>query len=472
MILTYRKQKIEFEKGENLLAVLQRAGVPVFAPCAGRGTCGKCKVKLNYFTVPSKHEEEYLTGEELAAGIRLACCIRLEQACTVETAETVHTVATVPQNKADSLEKSAHLRAFCDLGTTTVTVAFADDDNKIVDSVSEVNAQIAYGADVLSRIGDRAHHADMTRLIRRQLEKMVGCKADSLVVSGNTSMLHLLAGADTSTLGVYPFTPVFTDSVTIQTGALTITTLPCLNAFLGADAVAGVLACKPEKAYKLLVDLGTNAEIVLFNQENLFAVSAPAGPAFEGADIRCGCAAVDGAVSSFRLENGTRILETIGQKPPIGICGSGLLDLIAALRTNGLLSADGTLSGGTFTVIGNIKLYAEDVHAFLLAKAAVRTGIDLLLKKAGCSGGEISAVYLSGGFGTYLDPVSAAVIGLLPPALAAKATAAGNTSLLGAMEYAGNSHRLPPNRTVFNPAADEGFNECFMKNLTLPALSQ
>ena len=467
MILTCLDRTIEFEKGENLLAVLRRAGVPVFAPCSGRGHCGKCKVKLNYFTEPDAAERSLLTQMELANGVRLACRTVLEQNCAVQLAEEWQRFAAVPQRKTEKSEDSAHLRAFCDLGTTTVTVAFVNERDEIVDSVSQVNAQISYGADVLTRIGNRDAHAEMTRLIREQLQKMVGCKADSLVVSGNTAMLHLLAGVDASSLGVYPFTPVFTDPIEIKTETLTIKTLPCLDAFIGADTVAGVLFCRPEKEYKLLIDLGTNAELALFNRERLFAVSAPAGPAFEGVNIRCGSPATEGAIASFRLKNGRRVIETVGQKPPVGLCGSGLLDLIAALRAHGELTAEGRLKNGIYSVFGDVKLYPEDVHAFLLAKAAVRSAVELLLEKAGIGGEAIASVRLSGGFGTFLNPHSAAAAGLLPPALAEKAEPAGNTSLLGAITYASGRRSLPPERTVFNLSLEEGFNDRFVQSLTL-----
>ncbi len=466
MILTVSDRTIEFEQGETLLAVLQRAGVPVFAPCSGRGSCGKCKVKLNCFTNPTAAERALLTQAELDDGVRLACQTVLEQDCAVQLVEEPKTMAVTPSKKTDRSEKPAHLRAFCDLGTTTVTVAFVNESNEIVDTVSRVNAQIAYGADVLTRIGNKEKQPEMTRLIREQLREMVGCKVNELVVSGNTAMLHLLAGADASALGVAPFTPSFTDPIEIDIGSLTVRTLPCLDAFIGADTAAGVLFAEPGDEYKMLIDLGTNAEIALFDRTRLLAVSAPAGPAFEGANIRCGCAAVEGAISSFRFENGQRVIETVGLKPPVGLCGSGLLTLIAALLAHGELTPQGQLKHGVFDVFGAVKLYAEDVHAFLLAKAAVRTAIDLLLQKAEVDAAQVSAVLLSGGFGTFLDPASAAAVGLLPPALAQKATAAGNTSLLGAIAYGAGRRLLPPERTVFNLSREAGFHDCFLRNCT------
>ncbi len=456
-------QKIECKSNESLLCALRRAGVSFFAPCAGKGTCGKCKVKLNHFTEPTESEKSMLSADEIAQNIRLACRTMPSEGMEVEAVSDFTSIATVDiEHKAS---ETACLRAVADIGTTTVTVAFIDENGEILNAVSENNAQSAYGADVISRIeGDIQAQQ---KLITDQLKRMVGCKANKLYVCGNTIMLHILLGEDCSGLKHHPYKPVFLNSQRKKTDNLTVITLPCLSPFIGADITAGIIAAKPGKEYKLLIDLGTNAEIALFNKDKIFASSAAAGPAFEGANISCGMAATDGAIYSFSLENNTKNICTINSKPPAGICGSGLLDLICALRKAEIIAENGRLQDGTYKVTGNVTLTAKDVYEFMLAKAAVRTCTDMLLEKAGIAADDICEVILSGGFGTYLNPESAAATGLIDEKLSAKARSAGNTALSGTAMWAAGSQSLPESIEILSLAGSSEFSERFIDNISL-----
>ena len=459
-----QKRQIECKPDENLLCALRRAGVSIVAACGGRGDCGKCRVKLDSFTSPGEAEQRLLTEKELAQKIRLACMTMPADGMCVEIVNSQKKIATV--DYLGQKPKTASLRAVADLGTTTVTVAQVDENGNIVSAVSENNAQSTFGADVLARIEASEHDGgEQHRLIVSQLKRMAGSKVKELVVAGNTTMLHLLLGENCTGMGRYPFTPSFLAPQKKELDGMVFRTLPCLHSFVGADIAAGIIAAKPGDKFQLLVDLGTNAEIALFNREKVFATSAAAGPAFEGAKIRCGSAAVDGAICSFRLENGEKSVETIGGKPPLSLCGSGLLDAVAALLENGIIDETGAMTSEKCVLADPVFLCAEDVREFQLAKSAVRTGIEMLLERAGVGFEKIERVLLGGGFGTFLNADSAAATGLLPPEAAKKAVPAGNTSLLGAAAYAYGNTALPENAEVFNLAETGEFNDRFIDNL-------
>lgn len=463
LCLNGKKYKQECKSNESLLCALRRAGVCFSAPCSGKGTCGKCKVKLNYFTEPTDTEKKLLTEKEIAQNIRLACRTCPKDGMEIEPVSDFAPIATAQVE--EKVSESACLRAIADIGTTTVSVGFADENGNIINVKSENNAQSAYGADVISRIeGDTAAQHE---LIVSQLERMINRKADVLYICGNTAMLHILLNEDCSGLKHHPYKPVFLDSQQRKLGNFDVVTLPCMSEFIGADITAGIIAAKPGKRYKLLIDLGTNAEIALFNEDKIFAASAAAGPAFEGANISCGMAATDGAICSFAFENDIKNIRTVNSAAPAGICGSGLLDIVAALRGREIIAENGRIEGGSYKITGDVVITTQDVHEFMLAKAAVRTCTDMLLNKAGLAAEDIAQVILSGGFGTYLNPASAAATGLLDSGLAGKAVFAGNTALCGTAEWVSGSRKLPQNVEILPLATDPEFSEIFIENISL-----
>ena len=463
LCLNGKKIKQECKSNESLLCALRRAGVCFSAPCSGKGTCGKCKVKLNCFTEPTETEKKLLTEKELSQNIRLACRTYPEDGMEIEPVTDFTPVATAPVEEKTS--ESASLRAIADIGTTTVTVGFTDEKGNIVNVKSENNVQSAYGADVISRIeGDiQAQH----ELIMQQLERMTDGKVNTLYTCGNTAMLHILLNEDCSGLKYHPYKPAFLGLQQKKFEKFKIITLPCMSEFIGADITAGIIAARPEKMYKLLIDLGTNAEIALFNEDKIFAASAAAGPAFEGANISCGMAATDGAICSFDFKNNIKNICTVNSAVPAGICGSGLLDIVAALRGREIIESNGSIDGGSYKITGDIVITTQDVHEFMLAKAAVRTCTDMLLSKAGVAAENIKEVILSGGFGTYLNPVSAAATGLLDSGLAEKAVFAGNTALCGTAMWASGMRNLPQNIEILPLATDPEFSGMFIENISL-----
>ncbi|MBQ3013584.1 MAG: DUF4445 domain-containing protein, partial [Clostridia bacterium] len=268
---------------------------------------------------------------------------------------------------------------------------------------------------------------------------------------GNPTMLHLFIGVDPSGIGSYPFTPAFTDTrdftgAEIGVNAARVRLLPSISAYLGSDVVAGVLACEMDKTdtTQLFVDLGTNGEIVLSNNGKLFAASTAAGPALEGANLSCGMGGVAGAIDRVWREDGQLRFTTVQSAPARGICGSGLIDLIALLLDEGILDETGAfaeectsplfhhLEDDCFYVTPEVYLSQDDVRQFQLAKAAIAAGIEAIVAHCGVKKSEITRVFLAGGLGYYMSPASATRTGLLSPMLLSRTQIVGNTALAGA----------------------------------------
>lgn len=479
-------------EGDLLLHVLRLHMHPVNAVCAGAGTCKKCRVRVLNPAPPTNAEQDVFSDAELASGIRLACMTRVFDGMRVKVGEQESIYSPAQQSvmgSNDALHMTgAPFAAIADIGTTTVAVALVDLQSKeIFDSIVQNNAQAPYGADVITRIKNaekdenvqtRLITTQVSRLLEGLLKKHPAGFNQTLYVSGNTTMLHLFFGVPCASIGVAPYTPVFLESRTASAASLgmdvdaCIISLPCVGSFIGADITAGVISLFSESEhYTLLVDLGTNAEIVLFNKNHFFASSAAAGPAFEGANIKHGCAAIPGAVWAVKKEENSVIFETIGNAPAAGICGSGLIDITAFLLEQGSIDETGQLRYDEYKIDGGIAVYPEDIRELQLAKSAVCSVVELLLKKAGISETDVERLCLSGGFGRYINPHNAAFIGLFPKGLAGKATAPGNTSLLGTALYAADetararAELFARGAQVLDLSADSDFYERFVENM-------
>lgn len=363
-----------------------------------------------------------------------------------------------------------------DIGTTTVAALLVNLENhRIVASRGEQNKQAVFGADVISRIHhvmqwQEAGHCgkDPVQLaIRQQLDAMIrDLLADAsvqfpslIVLTGNTTMLHLVCGLPAEHISRAPFIPVTTEAMRLSPQELDIQQdcplflMPGISSYIGADIVASMLAASahhPQKPF-LLIDLGTNAETILHVDGRFYACSAAAGPCFEGANLSCGMAGQGGAIDSvLATDDGFRIT-TIEHRTPIGLCGSGVLDALALLLDAGNVDETGYLeANGTpldsfinedengqdrFTLAQNVHLTQKDIREVQLAKAAVRAGIEVLLEQAEITVDDIATLYLAGGFGSSLNPASAARIGLFPPALVDRVTVLGNAASFGALRY-------------------------------------
>ncbi|MBQ2940482.1 MAG: DUF4445 domain-containing protein [Clostridia bacterium] len=338
-----------------------------------------------------------------------------------------------------------------DIGTTTLTAALVDlSDGALTAAVSALNSGRRYGADVLSRIaaansGNAADlrlslQQDTDRLIRRLLTES-GVSPDHvtrMAVAANTTMIHLLLGCDTSRLGVAPFTPTVLAPETKTypqifgntTLSCNVMILPAASAFIGGDVIAGALTV--DASPWLLVDLGTNGELLLFDGKRYWGTSAAAGPAFEGGGLSCGVGSIYGAICSVQMRGYTPRCRTIGGQTAVGLCGSGAVEALYELRKVGMIERDGTLhdryADGVVLAEG-VTLIQSDIRQLQLAVAAIRTAADLLLRQANVDPSQVQ-LRLAGGFGAQLNVTAAKGIGLLPET--ASASAVGNAALNGA----------------------------------------
>lgn len=364
-----------------------------------------------------------------------------------------------------------------DLGSTTLAAVLMDAGGTILARASAINSQRAYGADVISRIqaANQGYGKCLQECICKDLEGLFQtlCSGISrahahvarIAIAGNTTMLHLLRGYSCQSLGQSPFKPVSIEMECLAYGELFsevsgcegsfVYLLPGLSAYVGADIMAGLYSSgffdtpKPEVA--CFVDLGTNGEMAVGNRAGFVTASAPAGPAFEGGNLSCGMPGVPGAISNVSFLYHRVRIQTADQKKPCGICGTGALEAVAALKKEGLLDDDGLLVPELFETGlelakredgSSICLTQADIREIQMAKAAIRAGLETLLSRFSKDfmGGEaepesISRVYLAGGFGYYLSADTAIEIGLFPAGWKDKIVPCGNTSLKGAMEF-------------------------------------
>ncbi len=447
--------------GGTLLEAQIAAGLRPDAPCGGKGTCGKCRVLLS--------------GEEV-----LACQTAVDRDMTVVTESAasarILTSGTAVSIRPDGTDR--YVLAF-DIGTTTVVAYLLDGiTGDLVDSASCMNPQGQYGADVISRIQEslKAGGDALTSCIRQALQALVGELSErnaipreeltTCAIVGNTAMHHLLLGIDPRPLVTPPYMPAVSEAMEWAGARI----LPNIAGFVGGDTVGCMVSTRFDQVRELtlLIDIGTNGEMVLGNGSRRIACSTAAGPAFEGAKISCGMRGADGAVDHVWLEKGEVKYHVIGDGPSKGLCGSGLLDLVAVLLDNGIISESGRMKGKTYALCENVTLTQKDVREVQLAKAAIRAGIELLAQQLEVQVEDIRQVYLAGAFGSYMNPASACRIGMIPPVLQDRITAIGNAAGEGAKlcalsrgEFA-YSKRLAAETEFLELASLPDFQDCYV----------
>ena len=401
---------VAVEQDTTLLQAQIEAGLRPDAPCAGHGTCGKCLVRLD--------------GKKV-----LACQTKVDRDMTVWLREEDEvrilteglTAAVTPDGTDDYV-------LAVDIGTTTVVAYLLDGHTgALLSRASAMNPQSQFGADVISRIeyALQGGGEELSGCIRDCLRELTDEAADKACISpdaiahaaivGNTAMHHLLLGIDPKPLVTPPYMPAVYDAIERDKARI----LPNIAGFVGGDTAGCMVATRFDELEELtlLIDIGTNGEMVLGDKHRRIACSTAAGPAFEGAKISCGMRGANGAVDHVTLENGEIHYHVIGDEAPEGLCGSGLLDLVAVLLDAEILDGSGYLEGKEFPLCDNVTLTQKDVREVQLAKAAIRAGIELLAKQLGVQVADIKKVYLAGAFGNYMDPASACRIGMIPPVL-------------------------------------------------------
>lgn len=603
-------------------------GLPIESTCGGRGTCGKCKVRVEGDAVPiTAADQHYLNAEELAAGWRLSCELEVLRDVVIHIPRlmAVHKTAMVGVGRPVRLEPDVqkvflrlpqpalddqradyerlaavltelgyavrgdlrawrslpailrqadfavtavlvgdHLAAVepgdttatCyglafDIGTTTVVGNLADLHQGVVVGVaSDLNGQAIYGADVISRIGYATKQPGGLEELQARVVATINGIIDRLLsetgvalehiyemtVVGNTTMLHLFLGLDPGAIARAPFIPVIRGPASVPAADLgvhmhphgLVYVFPVIGAYVGGDTVAVLLASElltrahaatPKRSLegrkivharhkpqgvRLAIDVGTNGEIALGSAERTLATAAAAGPAFEGAEISCGMRAAAGAIEGVRL-NGDVHLQVIGDVPPIGVCGSGLIDVAAELLRVGLLEPSGRLlsrpeaearglppglcrrlrqNGQVQEFVlawaeesgegRDIALTQKDIRALQYAKGAIASGITILKQLLGVEDEDIEEVLLAGAFGSYINPASARAIGLVPPLPLERIKAIGNAAGEGA-KIALLSFRerqvaeaIPTRVEYVELSGRADFNQVFMEALSFP----
>ena len=449
----------EAYEGERLSDLLIRTGETIPMPCGGRGKCGKCLVTVD--------------GQP-----RLACRYRIGSEIRVTLPERETIVSETGARETGTLHGNAVLAL--DVGTTTLAMALVSrDTGEIVRVVTRANPQRAYGADVMSRIGYctehgvSALHQAVIGAAEEMRQALHAPDVRNMYVAGNTTMLHLFFGDDPSGMGVSPYTPVFLGSKTVRGESLGIScvqniiSLPSAAAFVGADLTAGLhyIGLPDDGRYRLLIDLGTNAEIVLFSRETAVCTAAAAGPCFEGANISCGMSASDGAICAYDAKG----YRTIGGAAAAGLCGTGLVDVIAFLLDAGTIDETGYMACGSFAVAPRVRLTQADVRQYQLAKSAVSAAVQTLMHRQGVESGDIDALYVSGGFSARINIGSAVRTGLLPQTLRDKCVCIGNSSLLGTVKYACAQTDLSAFSACMqyvDLTTDPAFTDLFVENMS------
>ena len=428
--------------------------------CGGAGTCGKCQVIIN--------RQKILACQTIVAS---DLDVLIPDASLRVGEENVVVQMDNRRQTADGSRGVADLKGYgiaADIGTTTLAAELHDFTGKLpVQTAARANPQRKFGDDVISRIQKVMEEASaltamqqllvgvINEMIAELTEKMGIASHDitTIVAGGNTVMQSLLFGIDPSSLGVSPFlAPVEKfparrgSEIGITMSAEgTIEALPIFGGFVGGDIVAGVLALsllRSSAVPRFLLDIGTNGEIVLAHRGELFTAATAAGPAFEGAKIEHGTLAVPGAIDRVEVASGEIVVSTIGNRPPIGICGSGLIDAVAVLLAEGIVLPTGRLAEkkSCFELVPatesgtgeSIVLSQRDIRELQLAAGAIRAGITLLLREHDVLPDAIDTFYVSGGFGQSIRLASARQIGLLPPIPPERFVFCGNTSLAGA----------------------------------------
>ncbi len=433
--------RILLSEKRNLLEVLRQLNMAPDAPCGGKGTCGKCKVLVD--------------GKE-----QRACQTIIDRNMTVDlpqkAAANILSGGMENQLTVDG-DITGNLIAI-DLGTTTMVCYLLDKEGRELAVASALNPQGIYGADVISRIqvaldGKQAEMCTCVReeLLRLILEVCQKARVSSdtiqrITLVANPCMQQLLMNISPENLAKVPFAPVLTELKRISAGNrfpnAEFLVVPDISGYVGADTLGCVLSTElyKKETITLMVDIGTNGEMVMGNRDRMITCSTAAGPALEGANIRFGMRGSVGAIDHVTWADGKPKIHVIGDTKAVGICGSGLIDAVAGMLKQGIINQRGRIQSAEFQFEGDrayyltedICLTQNDIRQVQLAKGAIAAGIELMAKQLGIGLTNIDEVLLAGAFGSFIDPASSCTIGLLPRELLPKIRAVGNAAGSGA----------------------------------------
>ena len=480
-------RKVACPAATTILDCCRANQIPVASTCGGQGKCHSCKVRIEKGipTPPAGDELKILSADELERGWRLSCRVK-PAADLVVYLPSGDDLASSPAFKEELLAKivpdagGRHARraygVAVDLGTTKIAGYIVNlGDGSIPGKYAMANPQAVYGDDVISRItyamsspaGGRDLKNTATTAIDgliMELSAKAGVEAGRIkqvVICGNTAMHHLVLGLPVAQLAQAPYLPWVKNSINISANELGLKSapgadvyfLPNIGGYVGGDHVAVLTATDALDimAATLIIDIGTNTEISLVTGGKINSVSCASGPAFEGAHIKFGVKASPGAIDKIIIKDSKVKYRTIGRGRPVGICGSGILDAVAQMFNEGIIDSGGRMDKGHPLVRANkgqlqvqvagseeslngedIVITQGDVRELQLAKAAIRTGINVLLKSEGIAASDVKRIIIAGTFGNYIDIKSAIRVGMLPDLPLRRFSQVGNAAGAGA----------------------------------------
>jgi len=484
---------IDIQVGQSVLEHIRRiGGVEIDSECGGQGVCGRDIIRveqgLQYLTEISNVEKKFLEQRELKPGQRLACQAKVASdeedikvfipdfgkytILTDATETDVELDPSVSRKDGRVLYHSGEdlgpyqgkvLGLALDVGTTTLVMQVVDLETgkNVGKPIASKNPQIAYGNDVISRIGYTRDHSHGLRELQegvidgvnkslKELEKQMEVEEGEVtgniydvVAVGNSTMRSIFFGQNVHDLGVIPFEPTSKKPLTRKAAGLGLEVhpeavtygAPLIGGHAGADCMADIIATRlyQSKETEMIIDIGTNGEVVIGNRDRIMTASCAAGGAYEGYQIKCGVGAIQGAITEVRIEDGKVRYKTLGDKPPLGVCGSGVIDLLAELLRNGIMNERARVNGD-YHLTDSVVISQDDINQLITAKAGLRADQDLLIKYYGSNLDEVARIYLAGAFGNYMNIDSALAIGLLPRTDRSKYIRFGNGALAGARD--------------------------------------
>lgn len=515
-------RKIKAKSGTSLMESLMGQSIFLRSDCGGKGTCGKCRVKK----ILDKGSSENIC----------ACTHRVSEDIRIEIPETSllsdHVLSkasvTFPDIFTARFPGSGGEPCYgiaADLGTTTIALYLCNTTTgQVMSSIAVKNPQCLYGDDVMSRIGaigqDKKALGQLQTLVVRAMEWGMGKllaagdleenRIAKMVVVGNPTMIHILLGVDPGSIGVSPYEPAFYDPVNICSTdlnfalpAFSVQTLPQVSGFIGGDILGAALAVDLENQPEgtLLVDLGTNGELLLKTQDRFLATSCATGPAFEGASLSCGMQAISGAINKVVIDNAadlpgySMINASVSiQQKPSGICGTGVISAVSQFCRKGIIAPGGAFKQNhpspamatdargklRYTVApeadshngSGIFISQKDIRSVQLGKAALIAGIEFLLREAGLETPE--KIIIAGAFGSFLDTEDMMTLGMIPVMDLHRVASSGNSAGAGSIMvlcddfFLEKSIRMAKRITTIDLACNQDFQEVFIKRLSFP----
>lgn len=451
--LSPQGKSLRVPTGTPLQSILFEQGIEF--PCGGKGLCRGCRIRVLEGNAPiTQKERNKLSADELSQSWRLACQIQANDDLDIHLPQLYTSI--LADESQFNFTPSEGLGIAVDVGTTTIAAQLIDlGTGQVLATASDLNPQGQYGADLISRV-QYAVDPQGLKTLRNLIRTYIGSLLNTLlkqsdkhkpinrvVLVGNSVMHHLFAGIDLTPLSSYPFEVADGSIKTFHieelgwslTDGPEIVFLPCLGGYVGSDILAGILATGMHisSAPRALIDLGTNGEIVVGNREGMIVASTAAGPAFEGGNIRMGMRACTGAIFAAQTDGEQILCRVIGETSASGICGSGLVDAIAAALQLGWIDSSGRIQNERkeIVLVDEVVIIQRDIRQLQLAKAAIAAGLKILLEHLQLTISDLESIHLAGAFGNCIHPDSAGIIGLLPT-LSVPIQPVGNTALRGA----------------------------------------